>query len=102
MVLQLAPVILLPKVSQIYGRQWYYYRLADTTIAHRCGNSSRNRQKLVKGIEGLPGVRQELAKGDRELAGNASGVHQKMIETRREFTRSYWEDRREILGGSTI
>ncbi|RRT37147.1 hypothetical protein B296_00040129, partial [Ensete ventricosum] len=37
----------------------------------RCSaNSSGDRRKLIEGIEGLPRVRQELAKGFRELARN--------------------------------
>ncbi|RWW23572.1 hypothetical protein GW17_00012178 [Ensete ventricosum] len=47
-------------------------------------------------IESSPGVRWELAKGDRDLTRNASGVRQKMTETCREFARGYREDRREL------
>ncbi|RWW22174.1 hypothetical protein BHE74_00041785, partial [Ensete ventricosum] len=45
---------------------------------------------------GLSGVRRELAEGDQELAGNESGVRQKMTKIRWEFVGGYREDRREL------
>ncbi|RZR74531.1 hypothetical protein BHM03_00038016, partial [Ensete ventricosum] len=90
----------------------------------RSGNSLEDHRKLAKGIEGLSRVRRELARslprairgllgarrklgslprvyqdlveGDHELTENASGVRQKMIETRWKFVEGCWEDHWDI------
>ncbi|RZS23013.1 hypothetical protein BHM03_00055868 [Ensete ventricosum] len=50
------------------------------------GTCQETRRKLAEGIGDFPGVRWELAEGDRELARKASRVHRK--KTKRLIGRS--------------
>ncbi|RRT43321.1 hypothetical protein B296_00026779 [Ensete ventricosum] len=62
---------------------WALGRGSDDTV----GTRRETHRKLTEGIRGLSRARQELIKGDRELARKVSGVRRK--KTKRLTGRSY-------------